>query len=137
MRILLFAFLLALLSDAACAGDQTTVANLTVKSGKSIPLGSGFWSIDYDSCRFIELKMETLVAPQLGRIAVQMINGTIPAQATGEATNPQCVGMPIKALRLIYTANKNAKGMDRVLIKTIQVNWDRNAFIFDYNITVE
>ena len=135
MRILLF--LLLFVSSGAFAGDQTTVANLTVKSGKSILLGSGFWSIDYDSCRFIELKMETLVEPQLGRIAAQMINGKIPAQATGEATNPQCVGLPIKALRLTYTANKNAKGTDRVLIKTIQVNWDRNAFIFDYNITVE
>jgi hypothetical protein len=135
MRILIFAFFL--LTSCLPARAQQTVAkvqSLTVPGGKSVLLGgNGFWSINSDTCEFIELQIETIVHPSMGRVVGKMYNGKIPATAE----NQSCVGLPIKAFQMTYTANKNAKGTDRVLLQARQVNHDRRTFTFEYLITIE
>jgi len=131
----IFLFLLATEAHSQ-QKEVTQVTNLTVQRGKSVHLGSGFWSTDYETCAVSELNMETIIKPEMGRIAAKMISGTIPATIIDGSTNSKCVGLPIKALRLTYTANKTASGHDRILVRT-QALPDRTFYNFDYLITIE
>ncbi|MBI3699422.1 MAG: hypothetical protein HY242_03115 [Afipia sp.] len=135
MRIYMFA--LFLIVSCLPARSQETVAkteSVTVRSGQSVRLGgNGIWSIDSDTCQFIELQMDTLVHPSMGRVVGRLYDGKIPATAI----NQSCVGLPIKAFQITYTANKKAKGTDRVMLQARQVNHDRRTFTFEYVITIE
>ena len=88
------------------------VSNVTARPGGTVVLASGITSLHSAAdCTFNRVRVGLYVKPKIGNITWALVDKTVDKTDMRGNSGP-CVGRKVRAMRISYQANRDARGED-------------------------